>query len=309
MTLKMASLSASVLAIFASVPALAADIGSTKDDPIFGETRSSLVSRSGFYINGSLGIAQGDRDIAGGITGERFDADVVAPAKVGDPITYKEGASLVNHAMSFGGADEIDGTVFGGGASYLLHIPGSRVGIELGLDGSFYSDNETTLGFTGKPTDRPGTPGSAPSQDTTTGSVNFQRDFDIDLVAKGHLFVTDRWSVYAGGGLSWARASADGGHSNTNAVRVAGELDPIYVNNYDENDSSFGYVLVAGTQIWLTDRITIGAEYSFKKHDFSFDASSSKLDLPADAIRHSSDSVDVEDELHTIKAKIGFRLN
>lgn len=313
MSINKSTVIASLTAILlASSSAYAADVngkGSTKDADIYGTPKTD--SRSGFYISGNLGIASGDREVRGSVTGERYPLGTYDPE---DPETFVqsyelkeglvEGPLNVNHFLPFGKDDSFDSTVFGGEVSYLVHIPSTRFGVELGLGGTVYTNSDTTVTFSGIPTDFPGTEHEAPSYDSVSGSAKFERDFDIDLVAKGHFFVTNDLSIYGGGGISWARANLKGGHDNTNTP------EGTYDNAYDENDSAFGYVLVAGAQYWVTDRIVVGLDYSYKNHEFGFNSSSS-LDTDDDGAvrRKTGDHVDVEDEVHTVKAKIGFKLN
>lgn len=320
--MKHLGLAAGLAALLSSGAAMGADINGSLKDTVADYTPSS-INRSGFYINGAIGWATTDRNIRGRIAGEKYEAIEVLPEGdeavramadeiAADPV-FTEGNLLVDHIMGFGGSENVDSFVFGGGVSYLFHMPSTRFAVELGLDVTGYANNETKLSFTGISTDYPGTDDEKPSEDTTSGSVKFRRDFDIDLVLKGHFFLTDRWSIYGGGGLSYARASIKGGHSNTNEYTQGDDLDPIYVNSYDDKEGSFGYVLAAGTKIWINDKISLDLDYNYKNHKFDFGGSSSAYDAGANngygAIRNSHDKGETEDDTHTVKAKIGWKLN
>ncbi len=327
-TAKLSSVALLTAALF-STSAFAADVlgkGSTKDADIYGTPKTD--THSGFYIKGDLGIAQGDRNIAGGVSGARYnpldkDGKPVTNLPTTDKGPYTYGDLDVAHFLPFGKDGDFDSTVFGGEVSYLFALPGQRFGIELGLGGTVYNGGDTTVEFDGRPHDflADGSPknhgqcavkgfsGCDPNSsiDTVSGSAKFERDFDIDLVAKAHLFIDPRFSVYAGGGVSWARASLKGGHDNTNPAP-----EGHYDNAYDENESSFGYVIVAGAQYWVTDRITVGLDYSYKAHEFDFTSSSSTVGSASGdvgVLRTTSDNVSVDDDVHTVKAKIGFKLN
>jgi opacity protein-like surface antigen len=303
-------LSVAALALLIATPALAGGLDdgkreSTRDLPLPKIESPSHANHSGFYVNGALGYHWTDRDVSGGIFGQKMYDD--ESGEEGEVLPQLPGTF---HKLDFGGTDQLEDFVYVVGASYLFHMPGKRLGFEVGIDGTLYNDNESAISFSGFPQDfTPDGIAENVSGDEHVGAAKFERNFDLDLLFKGHYFLTSNWSAYAGGGLSWARASAQGGHAN---------LDGEYANAYDDDDDSFGYALVAGTQVWVTDRFYIGAEYGYKKHDFDFGSSSSKTEanLPGSfegpgsgpGSRVSSDRLSVEDETHTIKAKVGFKL-
>ncbi len=306
-------------------PAMASDIfgkgGSVKDTP--GETYSA-VSRSGVYITGALGFAGGDRDINSTINGQKnylgtpcegeedgcengFRKEYeLGDGQVAGPVIFTD--RLVN-AFS----DDVDALVFGGELSYMFHLPSQRFAVEFGLGGTFYGDNETKRSTGGTPTvtslgdefpsNRYPDVGE-PNVYNQTGQLSFERDFDIDLVAKGHVFVRDNLSLYAGAGFSWARASLKGSH-----VSDYGFAEGAFSNGFKEDDASLGYVLLAGVQWWATDRITVGLEYSYKEHEFDFSAGGAMdAEVGRGAYRYSvSDKVDVEDKLHAVKGRVGVK--
>lgn len=305
------------LALFAGITsASAADLrGSTKDT--FGSTTSDVVvastNKSGLYINGSLGFSSGDRSIDGTASGEKIYLDNEFDDN-GDPILVEDLTDNrnVDHIFKFGGDDKISGMVFGGGVSYLWQPAGTRFGIELDADTSFYTDNETSLKYGGFATDHPGQGNESTSSDPLSGSLKFQRDFDIDLVAKAHIFVRDDLSFYAGAGVSFANATLKGSHSTHDNSPADNQIsDTIYKNSYDETDASVGLVLAAGAKWWINERVTLGLDYNYKRHDFDFETKSvaDDKDCLEDLRRYSADKIGVEDDLHTVKVKLGYRLN
>lgn len=332
---QLTSISIAAVAAFFATSANASDLfgNSAKDTP------SEVVSykaptRSGIYITGTLGIANGDRDIDQDISTQKnklltpdgFEDDGVTPkfkpALVGDldEAGNIAGDLVYSDHLSLPFSDDFDDTVFGGELSYLWQLPNKRFGIEFGVGGTFYTDNETNVSFEGErgtitalgdgsPANRYDDVGELNSLVAHTGTTSFSRDYDIDVVAKAHLFVNDQLSVYAGGGLSWAQASLKTSH--TTAYNVGGTTAGVFDNAFKQDDSSLGYVLVAGAQYWATDRIVLGFEYNYKQHDFDFDGSSSTdAAVKSNAYRYGvSDEISVDDVEHLFKLKASLKLN
>ncbi len=310
MSINKSTVIASLTAIFlTSTSAIAADLRNSVKDVTITQSEDKFVNRSGFYVNGALGYGFTDRNVDGDIFGQKLYDD---KDKDGKPLPQVPGTF---HTLDFGGSDDSSGLIYGAGLSYLFHMPSKRFAIEVGLDGTLYNNNETTVGFSGHPHDfqpngDPATYNDGFSGDTHAGVYKFERDFDIDLVLKGHLFVTNDWSLYAGVGASWARASAKGGHENQSGN---------YANSFDDTDDAVGLVLAAGTTYWLNDRTSLSLDYNYKQHEFDFGSSSSvhSASLPGGdghpasgpGDRVSSDNLKVEDDTHIVKAKIGFKLN
>lgn len=338
------SVSAAALSLFLAAPAFAADVfhqgGGLKDggsDPVVERSEN----HSGIYITGNLGVAQGNRSVTHTIdrnvdltvdtTGHTAEevSDAQAELATANIPSYVDGANLVvpliADRLGIGSDHDFSSTVFGGEISYLYQIPNSRVGVELGIGVTSYGDAETESGHSGvagkyvggtllSDADFGGGPictgmatcaGDA-SHFPQSGFVKVDRDLDVDLIARLHYFVTRDIAINAGGGLSWARANIKAG--STNDVGSYTGLD----TGYNQDDTSLGYVLTAGATWWATDRITVGVAYDYKHHNFNADGSASdSIDFGSGVgLRGAShDSVDVEDDVHTIKAKIGFKLN
>lgn len=314
---KIFTTAASVLALVGT--ANASDLrGSIKDSGAYVE-QVSTSTRSGFYIRGDLGLTTGDRDASASIAGQKNNLDALddgPEVKNGEPV-----AGLIDDGMVFRDllagrlSDDIDAGVFGGEVGYLWQFPNNRKwGLELALGATIYGDNETATAFggdpiiTGKGPDFPANiypnVGEANIY-SQVGSVSFERDFDIDLIPRLHFFPANNLSIYAGVGLSWARGSLDGKHASD--YLVAGAFD----NSINDDDTSLGYVLNLGGTWWATDRLTFGLDYTYKKHEFDFDAGrSSDGAVRNSAYRYSVNSnVDIDDEVHAIKARIGYKID
>jgi opacity protein-like surface antigen len=308
-----ASVSASVLALFLSAPALAADLGkSSKDSPASVLDAPVSVAggdHSGFYIKGDLGIASGDRDVSRKITGEAGKTEYVDHDD--DELTDEILAnvpSFVGALDSLNSSDSFEGFVFGGEISYLFVLPNRRFGIEPVVGVTFYGDAKTTHAFDGivdgkahevdpegSDPDGPDFPISA----NLAGFTTVDRDYDIDLILRGHLFVANNLSVYAGGGVSLARASISG-------YATDGDVE----HSFKDSDWAPGLVLNAGLQYWATDRIVVGIDYTYKAHEFSANKSSTFGDgEECDPYLSVNDKASVDDEVHAIKARIGLKLN
>jgi opacity protein-like surface antigen len=301
-----------VLALLAGlVPAAAADVYSTKDTPSVVSIDPVASNVAGIYVHGHAGLYTGTRDVSRRIDRESGD---VLPGTPDNPETPDVDESapgldvpLFQSFIDDGGSHDLEGAVFGGSVSYLLKVPSSRFGLEVGVNLDWYNDNETRQGFDGvQSTATLGTPPASLS----SGHVTFQRDFDIDLVAKGHVFLSDRMSVYAGGGLSIAFANASGASARDGDFSEAevAQNSP-YATRFDDDQTSLGYVLLAGFQFWATDRLVIGGEYNYKVHDFDFSGGSRGLNVDGDYYRSATDRLDVEDEVHSFKVRAGYKLN
>ncbi len=247
---------------------------------------------------------------------------------------------LIGDHLGIGDSDGFSSTVFGGGLSYLFQMPERRIGISLGIDATFYNDAESSSGHT----DAVGTfTGGTALADfnsggfscanintcagqpaalgnlalTQTGFLTFDRDFDIDIPVKLHWFVSDKFALNIGAGPSWARGNlkgtnvpTDAGSSALNAALPGFSKGLSTV--HDDDDTALGYVITAGAQYWVTDRIVLGIQGDYKEHTFEFDAASSNsapVGGPLSLITRSHDSVEVEDSVYSIKATASFKLN
>lgn len=345
MTNKFSTVSTLVLASFLASGAIAADLGSTKDDPIFGSAKVSST-KSGFYISGSLGVAEIDRSVSRsverninldvnttGATAEEIADAQDELAEFGIPSAVNGNTlsiPLIGDRLGLKDSDELSATVFGGELSYLYH-PGGRFGFSLGLGGTVYNDAESSHAYAGQAGKFVGGTAasdfSVPTSPTTnftcadvatcagdpspfpqSGFVTVDRDYDIDLIARVHFFATDRLALNIGAGASLARAKVSGGNFSGGTGVVADAFD----TSYSKDDTTVGLVLAAGVDYYLTDRITVGLDYNYKRHTFEIDSSSgATLPLGTEAALSGGSKVsdEIEDESHTIKAKIGFKLN
>lgn len=322
----------------------ASDLPSIKDNGthVYPGTVSG-VNHSGFYITGSLGIASGDRDMSRTIDRNvdleldttNYDADDIAEAQaelaaVGVPSSLNGNVlniPLIADRLGFGDSRDVDSTVFGGELSYLWHMPSRRLGFEIALGATFYNDDATALSHSGLAGQYVGgtaladfnfnqgqftcadiqTCAGDPSKFTQTGIVTFERDFDIDLIGRVHFFAMDNLSLYAGAGPSFARGKVKGFNvDDTLAANGRNDLS----TSFDEDVSSVGYVLNLGAQYWATPRITVGLDYTYKQHDFDASTSGSfaePIHEGVDLVGASRDRVDIEDGIHAIKGRIGFK--
>jgi opacity protein-like surface antigen len=290
----------------------AADLGgSMKDRPAADLVPAGVapLNVAGFYVSGHIGTFTGNRDISRRIDHER---GTITPGIVDDPETPEIDETVAaidvpvhQSFIDLGGSDEdLNGMVFGGGLSYLAKIPDRRFALEIAFNADIYTENETRGAFGptgstftmigGQPVEDP----TASERFTSTGEFKFSRDFDLDLLLKGHVFVTDRMSIFGGGGLSWAFASLKAESRN---------VDGNYSVTTDDDGSAFGFVLAAGFQYWMTDTFVLGGEYNYKRHDFDFEGSSRAEDEGGEAYRAALDRFKVEDELHTFKVKAAQR--
>jgi opacity protein-like surface antigen len=281
--------------------------GSTKDvddGPVV------VSTKSGFYVSGNLGlVVDGDRRVTQRTRRENGDLEdgddpdgdgpLLAPE---DTVQVPDDISSLTNSSS---ADLDDMKVFGGEVSYLWQIPGRPAGLELGLAGTFYRDSKTVHAWTGManyslkngeevdPT---------PTGFDSEGFTKVERKYDIDLVLKAHYFLRDRWSVYAGGGISYARADISGGSRNSLAA---------YDNEFKNSESAFGYVVVLGSQYWITENIIAGLEYNYKEHSFDLGGSTTRTGDAADSARAdytvAGDRGSADDRLHIVKGKVGLR--
>jgi opacity protein-like surface antigen len=232
---------------------------------------------------------------------------------------------LIGDKLNFGDNADIDSFVFGGEASYLYQIPNSRFGFEIGIGVTAYSDADSTHGYVGAngkfvsstalaDADFGGGPictglgtcAGDTSPFSQSGIIKFDRDLDIDLVGRFYYFATPNLALNVGGGLSWARANITA--ANVDDTGFVSGLD----TKIDKDVSSLGYVLTAGATYWATDRITIGVAYDYKHHTFDAKGSATdSLDLGGGVSLegHASDRIEIEDDVHTIKARIGIKLN
>lgn len=328
-----------VLAAFFGSAALAnaADVyepGGLKDDIVGGQyTPDYRQNNSGIYINGHLGFTRIDRSGTGSITGSKNELLVTDgvdddgnPIFVtatdenledGDPLFV--GDNIFTDFLTGSSEDELDKFVYGGGLSYLYHR--GRFGLEIGLEGSFYSNNETKRDFVGAPTiTNLNTFGEGIYGDVgddqlygQLGSVSFERNYDIDLILKGHYFPRPDISLFVGAGPSWANASAKGSHvSNYHEINsaVAGAVG-VLDNSFDQDDNSLGFALVAGINWWADENVVVGAEAFYKRHEFDFGSSSTSNDtIGGSAYQFKvSDELEVEDEQWGIKARAAVKLN
>jgi len=337
---------------------------SYKDKPV--ETFADpTVSRSGFYITGALGVANGDRSIDRGIgrgVDLGIDADLngdgtVDPAEeaalqqaatqlgtVGIPSTLSDAGlniPLIADRLNLNDSDSFSSAVFGGGVSYLVQFPNSRWGVSLGLDATVYNNAESSehhtdavgqftggtaladfnVGGANCSTLNTGTCAGEPAvlfgvPLTQSGTLSFDREFDIDVPIKLHL-LSGQWGFNVGAGPSWARGSLSGGNAPTDGLSSAinGVLPGFskgLTTKFDDDDTALGFVVTAGVQYWATDRLVIGVQGDYKHHTFEFDAASSNtstLGGPISLTSHAKDSVEVEDDVYSVKATVSYKLN
>jgi opacity protein-like surface antigen len=302
-----------------SSAAHSADLGGGAKDGsspgIFDAPRNS--ARGGFYIKGDLGIANGDRSVSRNISGEagEVNEDDHGPDRenntADDTLTdaFYYDPEAIGALNSINDSGSFDSTVFGGEVSYLWHRPASRVGLEVAVGATFYNDSKTSHGFddviAGKFREiDDGVLGAPEDFDVAiAGYTDVERDLDIDLILRGHYFLAHNLSVYAGGGLSLAKATISGGAG----AEVNG--DPVE-HSFKDSVWAPGYVLNAGAQFWLTEQITIGVDYTYKVHEFDTTKSSLFEENPGDEGDYLSvkDKASVEDEVHAIKARLGVKL-
>jgi opacity protein-like surface antigen len=341
--MKKIGLAALTAVLMTSGSAYAADVyqqgGGLKDESP-AEYRNN--GRGGFYIKGDLGIANINRDASVNVDRE-VGLDAPVPDSDGDgdiDDVDKDALSASLDAASiphrFGDSDnvlvpligdrlngvdgvDLDTMTFGGEVSYLFHRPSSRFGFEIGLGITGYSDAESSHGYLNENgklvsgtliSDNAGCAGIGAcagdeSPFTQSGAIKFDRDFDIDLIGRVHYFATDRLALNVGGGVSWARGNITAANLADNAF-LSG-LD----TSMDEDVSSIGFVLTAGATYWITNNITFGFAYDYKQHTFDADASAADsvpLGGGASIYGISSHNVEVEDQVHTLKARLGVKL-
>jgi opacity protein-like surface antigen len=303
-----------------STAALAADLGGGS----FKDGIEYSASHSGLYITGSLGIANGNRDISRDITKEvgRFKSDKCgADRKCKDDsktdvdetadnteedVRYE--TPFITDLFTFKDGDDFRTVAGGAEISYMFQPVGTRFALELGVGVNFYGNNETTHNFTNGVPQIVGGENICCGLDVgdnafnkANGTLSVERDYDIDLVMRGHYFVTDRLAFNAGIGASIAAAKIKGSHT-TDAPNA-----DAYATAFDDTDHSIGYVLTAGALYWVTDNITFGVQYDYKRHDFNVDTDRTTDTDPI--YRRVTDHVGVEDEVHTVKARLGIKLN
>jgi opacity protein-like surface antigen len=343
-----ALLAASV--IFSPNLANATDIFDKRNDAFADPAPVQGTAVGGFYIRGDLGIAQGDRttertitrDLNGELTVDPLVWGPTAPDDVADALNdanvpfSRDGNNflipLIADQLGYGDDQSWDSMVFGGELAYLYAIPNSRFGVEIAAGATFYDEDDSTtstghmnaagryLGGTaasdfvaGASTCADfGTCAGDPSHFTQSGFASVHRDYDIDLLLRGHLFAAPNLSIYVGAGPSWARANIAGVNA-PDIGQIPAPIDGFYPTAFNDTESSLGYVLNAGLLFWATDRITIGVDYTYKNHDFDTSASNSgSFNAIPDVLSLSggaNDRVSVEDEVHAIKARLGFKLN
>lgn len=260
--------------------------------------------------------------------GDGFEEDDFRPHPVHqteyDDGLFSLGDSIYTDLLKVPFSDDFSTAVFGAEVSYMQQIPNSRFILEGGLGVTFYGGNKTTFDFgpsAGTIQSTDGVVGEIYRGEDDlnrfvehTGTTSFERDYDIDLILRGHYLVTDRLTIHGGAGISWARASAKTAH--TTDYDAGGPAEGVFDNSFKDTDTSIGPVLVAGLTYWATDRITIGAEYSYKNHEFDFGDSKttdSQYRYEHDhrtVYRYNvSDDISVEDDVHAVKARIGIKLN
>lgn len=326
---------ASTLAIVTGMSAQAADLGGSVKDTGYVE-QAPVSTRGGFYIRGDLGVANGDRDVSRTIDREAglgIDTTGIDPAIVQDAqdqlaangVNSRLNGStleipLIGDRLGLSGQDDFSAVTFGGELQYLWR-PTRSLGVSLAVGVTGYGDNETTFshsGATGVFTG--GTVADAlgqftncalptcagdPSPFAQSGFVKFERDYDIDLLPRVHWFVSDRLALNAGVGLSFAKASFKGVNASDPG------LNDVFGTAINHDDSAVGVVVSAGFDYWLTDRITFGGEANYKRHEFEAHASngdSATIAGPVSIYGRSNDSVNIDDDVWTLKARVGIKL-
>ena len=343
---KFLTLAASATVMLAA-QANAADLGQqpTQDSLYDDVPHGTPFAPSGLYLKGDLGIANGerathrqiDRQLDAEFTPQDFNAN--GNADEADAWETFLGTSNIPYtrdgntftvpfiADSLGLNDDQNwsSTVFGGEISYLYRAPRSRFGFELGVGATFYNDDSATdtehNSIAG--TYQAGTAASEfvvgpfncstvntcagdTSHFTQSGFLDVERNYDIDLTGRVHFFAVDRLSVYGGGGISWAKADIMG----ANGPDSGGSF---YQTAFNESKTSLGYVLNFGTNYWLTDNATIMLDYTYKRHKFDAANGNSRHQtiFPGvlDVNHGVTDNVDIEDNVHAVKVRLGVKLN
>lgn len=240
----------------------------------------------------------------------------------------------IDRLLSRDGQDA-SGLIYGGGISYLWHR-GGGIGVEVGIAADIYANGDTSSavadahptivgGYGSQPAVFPNdfqAPGQCAQNATTYCAGNpagfsqnswmsIDRQYDIDLPIKLHYFLNDRLSIYGGGGPSFAVASISGGTGGNYAAWTGVKNE--YDNNFKDTDTSIGFVLVAGANWWMTDRVLFGIEGSYKQHRFEADGGKS-TSVPAGnadfgSYRAVGQHIEADDEVFAVKAKIGIKLN
>jgi opacity protein-like surface antigen len=334
------------IAIMATIvtPARAADVyggESYKDGP---GPEYRQPGHGGFYISGTLGYAWTDREYSRTIDRE-VGVDVKLPTKnvtqedidhVADELT-KAGVAhrgnlvpggnliipLLGDILKFGTDDDANGFTYGAGVQYLFHN-GGRYGVSIGADVEGYGNGESKY----KHTDLAGKisggnllgdhggcggPGTGcageDSPFSQSGTASVDRQFDIDLVLMGHIFITDRLAVHAGGGISFARAEVCG-------TNKSGSTNPMLIKAFDtgfcDDDFAIGGVIKGGLQYWLAENVTIGFDATAKWHGFEASGdsyNSVNLDRAGDIKLYgqSSDTVEADDVVVGAKGRLSVK--
>lgn len=328
-------LATSIFALSAAfaAPSVAADVnerGSTKDAPVLVDVFSGgSQHHTGLYVNGSLGYGTIERDTSNTITREVGSTGLVDDDATADDIAklteqgyygdLNPGGRVYLPAfidqITDGNSQDASGLVYGGGISYLWQAPSTRWGVEIGINADIYADGKTERGFVdGTPTITGGVNAAEPGCDsfcvgdpaasTLNGFVSVDRKYDIDIPVKLHFFLNDRLSIFGGAGPSFAVASLRGATSSN-----GGWYGTDYDNGFKETDTSIGYMLTAGFNYWLTNRIRFGAEYNFKDHSFDADGGKSTLINGETGYRNVNQHIEADDQVHAVKGVISFQLN
>lgn len=296
---------ASFFALAAS--ASASDLGiDSRADQYEPAPAAAVPEVSGVYVSGFIGYANIDRSATGSIEGSKSDelgtifTDLLGPASA---------------------SEDLEDTIYGGGLSYLHKFSGTDLGVEVGVDGTFYTDSNSEAEFGGFPVVTSVSafgegiyPDVGEEQNYgQLGSASFGRDYDVDLVLKGHYFLKPNFSVFLGAGPSWSVATASGEHaSNYHTLNGAvsgatGVLD----NSFKKQVSALGYVATAGFNWWFQDNVVFGVDGYFKQHDFDFgDSSNSAAEIGGNPYTFGvSDHLSVKDEIWGAKATLKIKLN
>lgn len=298
-----------------SAPAFSADVYT--DDVIVTSPNYERVheayraNRSGFYVGGSIGIANGERTVErqinrqidlnvddpafaalvdtdndGTITDAEREAASAALSQDNIPHTINDNSAvipLIADQLKFGRESDFDSMVFGGEVSYLYHVPGAPVGFEIGLGTTFYNDSKTSLGHTDQAGQYQGGTALADADfgggpicgGVCAGDPSPFPQTGITSIERNYdidLTLKGHWFL-----TPRFAVNVFGGPSWAQATLsgVNDSGDERFNTAFEKDKTSLGFVVGAGVDFWATEQIRIGGSYDFKRHDWGNTASNS----------------------------------
>lgn len=240
---------------------------------------------------------------------------------------------LLGDLLSNAGGGDVDGFVYGAELSRLWHN-GGALGFEAALGVTAYSNGDSGIAWTGAhgvlthPSAYAGEP-VAPLDPSgalgQTGFASVDRQFDIDLVGRLYGFVNPRLALFAGGGVSIAKAQICAASSTDGvALLEGGPLHSFAAGAFNhsgcDDDWSIGPVGQVGFRWWASDRLAITGMVDVKSHEFEGKAGgSAKIGEALDGnccnisevgIDGKSDTrIEVEDVLWAAKVGVSYNLS